>query len=196
MKIIIITSPDHVANETGSIIKLLDSGLIHRVHLRKPSLDETRTRLLIESVPDEYRSAISLHDHFNLAKEYGIGGIHLNSRHPEVPYGFSHGLTSCSCHSIQDVNRAIRELSTDYCFLSPVFDSVSKTGYKGRITSDDCRQLATEGLLDGKVFALSGVTPEKIPLLKEAGFKGAAILGAAWSVPDITDFLNKLKNYL
>lgn len=198
MKIIIITSPGYVKEEIGSIARLLDSGLIDRIHLRKPSLDEADTRRLIESISPAYRPSITIHDHLRIAKDLGIGGIHLNSRNPFPPKERFSGLISRSCHSVVELRETAMASSppVDYCFLSPVFDSISKKGYKGSITPQDFRDMSSAGLLDERVYALSGITPERIPILKEAGFKGAAILGAAWESPSIGDFIKRLRPYL
>ena len=68
----------------------------------------------------------------------------------------------------------------DYLFLSPIFDSISKRGYLSQFSIESLQNAAEEGLIDGKVFALGGVTQAKLPLLHELGFGGAAMLGAAW----------------
>ena len=61
--------------------------------------------------------------------------------------------------------------------LSPVFDSISKQGYRSAFDPDSLRPW-----LEGKrVVALGGVTPERIPLLRDAGFSGAAMLGYFWN---------------
>ena len=66
-------------------------------------------------------------------------------------------------------------LGLDYRFLSPVFDSISKPGYLSAFTEEDLR-----GHVDADTFALGGVTPDKLELLEQLGFGGAAMLGAAW----------------
>lgn len=193
MRIIIITSPVAVEGETASICRLLDSGMVDRLHLRKPSLTEVDTRLLIERIPERLYPAISIHDHHRLASEYGLGGIHLNSRNPFPPDGSFSGFLSRSCHSVEEVKKALLTDKVDYCFLSPLFDSVSKNGYKGAIGDAECQTLSSEGLLTERVIPLSGITPERLPEVARLGFKGAAILGAAWETDSIDDFINRLR---
>ncbi|MCM1022083.1 MAG: thiamine phosphate synthase [Muribaculum sp.] len=187
MRIIVITSPEVVPGETGAIVQLLDSGAVWRVHLRRPSADEETMRKLIDAIPAEFHSRLSLHSHFNLAKEYGIGGLHLNHRSPTLPEGFK-GLVSTSCHSIDDI---CRYPAADYMFFSPVFNSISKPGYKAAFSAEQLRQ-AVE-LAPNKLYALGGITPELLPEVKRIGFEGAAMLGYVWnciSRGDINEFID------
>lgn len=196
MKIIVITSPAEVKDEGEAIGRLLDSGVVERIHLRKPALDAMETRRLIESISPGHYPRLSLHDHHDLACEYGLGGIHLNNRNPSLPADSQGHIISRSCHSAAEVAKALTTGRTGYCFLSPVFDSVSKPGYRGRIAPEDCRDLSSAGLLDERVFALAGITPENLREVRALGFLGAAILGAAWEDSSTDNFLNRLKQNL
>lgn len=68
----------------------------------------------------------------------------------------------------------------DYCFLSPIFNSISKPGYTSSLTAltDLQPYLATARY---PVIALGGVTPDVFPQLADAGFSGAALLGSIFS---------------
>lgn len=176
MRIVVITEEGFAKGEAAAVRQLLDQGA-DRVHLRKPGAAEADVRRLIESLPEEYYPRLTLHDRLPLAAEYGIGGVHLNSRNPEVPDGFD-GLVSRSCHSLEEVAAHSRE---DYVFLSPIFDSISKSGYRSAFTREQLRVAAEEGIVGPRVAALGGVRPEHLPLLREWGFGGAALLGCVWS---------------
>lgn len=121
MRIIVITDTSFAASEAESIRILLSEG-VDRVHLRKPQSAEADMRRLIEALPPELYPRLTLQDHLHLAGEYGIGGVHLNARNPEIPAGFG-GLISRSCHSFGEIASHPTE---DYLFLSPIFDSISK----------------------------------------------------------------------
>lgn len=176
MKKIAITLPDFIPCEAQAIVRALESGY-DRVHLRKPGSAIQDMAALIGKIPAEYRQSISLHDHLGLAVEHGLGGVHLNSRFPEKPAGFN-GLVSRSCHSIDEA--AACKDACDYVFLSPVFDSISKEGYCSGFTSGQIRQARDCGIIDSKVYALGGITPEKTDMLEEMGFGGGAMLGYVW----------------
>lgn len=175
MKIIVITQESFFRDETSIIETFLRNG-IDRVHIRKPSSSETEFRSLIESISPKYYDRLSVHDHYPLAKEYGLGGVHLNSRNPS-PSMRCVPVISCSCHSIDGLMSAT---DCDYRFLSPVFDSISKQGYRHAFSPEELKSAADSGIIDSSTVALGGVTPDKLPLLREIGFGGAAFLGAVW----------------
>ena len=175
MRIIVITDTSFAASEAESIRILLLEGA-DRVHLRKPQSAEADMRRLIEALPPELYPRLTLQDHLHLAGEYCIGGVHLNARNPEIPAGFG-GLISRSCHSFGEIASHPTE---DYLFLSPIFDSISKTGYRAEYAPDELRKAFAQGIINPRVAALGGIRPEHLPALKEYGFGGAAFLGYIW----------------
>ena len=130
--LVIITEPGFFPGEAEALRRLL-GGLECRVHLRKPGSAEEDMRRLVESLPEELRPRLTLQDHLLLAPEYGAGGVHPTSRFPEIPPGWC-GLVSRSCHLLDELAMC---RDADYMFLSPVFDSISKSGYASAF-SDSC----------------------------------------------------------
>ncbi|GAB6982779.1 thiamine phosphate synthase [Prevotella dentasini] len=177
MLLIAITSPDFFPEETMIIPKLLDWG-ISRIHLRKPTASYQDCARLLSALPSECYSRIVVHDHFGLAHTFPLHGIHLNRRNPVAPQGFT-GSVSCSCHSLNEAEQA--KSRCNYVFLSPVFDSVSKSGYRSAFTPDTLTAAACRGIIDSKVVALGGVSADRLPTLKSLGFGGAALLGDIWN---------------
>ncbi|WP_419526413.1 thiamine phosphate synthase, partial [Alistipes putredinis] len=94
----------------------------------------------------------------------------------EIPAGFG-GLISRSCHSFGEIASHPTE---DYLFLSPIFDSISKTGYRAGYAPDELRKAFAQGIINPRVAALGGIRPEHLPALQEYGFGGAAFLGYIW----------------
>lgn len=180
MKVIVITSPEFVTDEAEIIRILLCEGA-DRVHLRKPESSEKDFRRLVEAVPEQFRKRLTFQDHLPLATEYGAGGVHLNARNPQVPDGFC-GLVSRSCHSFGEVSEHSGQ--SDYLFLSPIFDSISKQGYSSHFSEQQLMEAGHDGILGPKVIALGGILPKHLPLLGKYGFGGAAFLGYVWK--DVT----------
>ena len=183
-----ITSPSPVRGEAAAIRRLFDCGL-DRLHLRRPpsaqvSEGEARDdcRRLLDSLPDDIVRHTVVHDYFDLARDYPLGGIHLNGRHPEPPVwmaGIDRPLTvSASCHSLAEVSA--RQAELDYVFLSPVFNSISKQGYASAFTAAELARAAAAGIINGQVIALGGCCADTIPLLRQWHFGGAALLGDVW----------------
>ncbi|MDE6382675.1 MAG: thiamine phosphate synthase, partial [Muribaculaceae bacterium] len=163
--IIVITSDKAVDDEAKKIETLLRNG-VDIVHLRKPDWSLREVRDLIESIDYRCRNRIRLHGHFELLNEMNLGGAHLNHRNPVAPATAK--AVSRSCHSIDELERTA---GFDYVTLSPIFDSISKSGYTSRF------DLASIGddIIRRRVVALGGVTAESLLSLYEKGFIGAAV---------------------
>lgn len=179
MRTIVITPEELFDGEAAAICRMLDAGA-RRVHLRHPGATQAQMAAIIQAIPADLRSRLSLHDRFELAVPMGVGGVHLNSRNPQAPEGFT-GLVSRSCHSIAEL---AMYPDADYLFLSPVFDSISKVGYTAHFSADEL----SAATLGRRVFALGGVRPRRFSELERLGFGGAAMLGAAWRPFRLADF--------
>lgn len=189
MKLIVITTPHFFEGESLMLSALFREGM-EKLHLRKPRSDKEELRALLEALPPEYHSRIVVHDHFSLASEYQLAGIHLNSRNHTIPEGFK-GSVSRSCHSLQEVedNRQL-----DYVFLSPIFPSISKEGYGSNFSTEVLRDAASQGIINEKVVALGGLCEQTIPMIRDLGFGGMAILGALWGETPETLQINTIIN--
>lgn len=190
MRLIVITPETPVTAEAEAIMTMLDRG-VERVHLRHPRLSADDVAAIIGKIDAQYRYRLSLSDFHELASCYGCG-IHLNGRNPRAPEGFD-GTVSRSCHSVAEATTAAP--MTDYRFISPVFNSISKQSYTAAFTPGELRRAFDDGLLDGDTFALGGVSADTMALLRDTGFSGAAVLGAAWgdgSREDISQRINRL----
>ncbi len=193
LRIIVITDTPFLRSEADTVSMLLDEG-VERVHLRKPGSDESDMRRLIESIDPRLYPRLTLQDHLPLAAEYDIGGVHLNARNKSVPDSFG-GLVSRSCHTFDELSRCTGE---DYMFLSPLFDSISKRGYRAAFTADSLRRAAARGIISRRVVALGGIEPRHLPQLCDLGFGGAAFLGYIWQTPsqqELRQRIRKIVNY-
>ena len=173
MKLIAITQPSMIEDESSCIRRLFESG-IDIVHLRKPDADIEQCRRLLRELSDEERRKIVIHDHHELINEFDLKGLHFNKNITIVPGDYK-GFKTRSCHSFEEVMKYKNDY--DYVFLSPIFDSISKVGYKSAFTDEILREASSKNIIDNKVVALGGVTFDKIPYLKVLNFGGAAMLG-------------------
>ena len=173
MKLIAITQPSVIEDETRHIHELLEKGF-DIVHLRKPNSDIEQCRSLLRKLSDEDIRKIIIHDHHKLINEFDLKGLHFN-KNVSLPPDDYKGFKTRSCHSFEEVIKYKNDY--DYVFLSPIFDSISKAGYKSAFTDEMLRDTCVKGIIDDKVVALGGVTFEKISYLKELNFGGAAMMG-------------------
>lgn len=165
-----------IRDEVSRIVDLLQDKGFDYLHLRKPEASAAEIKAILKEIPASLHPRIWLCDGIELAVEFDIAGIHLSPRItciPERRINVTRG-----CHTLEELDYPLPSERMDmmFQFLSPVFDSISKPGYRGKFPPgklpDDIRRK--------KVVALGGVTPARCPELKEAGFYGAAMLGAAW----------------
>ena len=176
MMTIVITLPTPCIGEAERIAQLLQSSA-DLVHIRKPGYSAEETERLILSIPEVFRNRLVLHDHHEFATTYHLHGIHLNSRNPTSPQGFTLSV-SRSCHSLEEVKEWKDRCS--YVSLSPIFDSISKQGYHSAFTREEILQAHADGIIDSKVMALGGVTFRRMEEVASMGFGGGMILGDAW----------------
>lgn len=178
---IVITKPAFFPGEADAIANLLGKEVADLVHIRKPFSAKADFENLIYEIPEELHSRLVVHDHFELADKYGLFGVHINARNPFPPIGWQ-GCVSRSCHSLEEVTEW--KAKVDYVSLSPIFDSISKIGYFSAFSHIELLKAADEGIIDGKVMALGGITFNRLDEVRCMGFGGAMILGDAWRSQD------------
>lgn len=175
MQLIVITLPHFFEGEAEAMCLLFDAGL-NVLHLRKPRCNENELLTLLNQIPASFHNRIVLHEPFACINQFRLKGIHLNSRNKNIPEGFT-GSISRSCHSLDEI--AVNKPS-DYVFLSPIFDSISKEGYSSNFTGSELREACRNGIITSRVIGLGGIDENTIPHITEMGFGGVAVLGGIW----------------
>ncbi|WP_158563251.1 thiamine phosphate synthase [Chitinophaga silvatica] len=166
----VITAPHFIRDEVSIITDLIHAGA-NRVIIRKPDWKPEEYELLLNQLPSSIYSKILIRNHYQLAEQYCLAGIHWN----QTPT-FTTGKEHCTgIHNINELTEKDRRFNT--LLLSPVFDSISKPGYKGLHACKIETQNRT-------VLALGGVNHTNIASLKNWNFNGAALLGAIWKHPE------------
>lgn len=176
MKLIVITTPQFFEGEAEAVTSLFQNGL-EILHLRKPGASAEEMEYFLRQLPMEYMPRIVTHEQFQLASVFGLKGIHLNGRNPQIPFGYK-GHISCSCHSLEEVLKHKSDCS--YVFLSPIYDSISKEGYSSAYSCDTLKKAQQAGIIDSNVMALGGISLEHLPEIAALGFGGAVLLGDIW----------------
>ena len=111
MKIIAITTPKVINEDTFLIKNLLERG-IDFVHLRKPDADINECRKLLAQLTQEERSKIIIHDFSELYVEFSLKGIHVNRNVTSLPHGYN-GYKTRSCHSLEEIIKYKNGKGTD-----------------------------------------------------------------------------------
>lgn len=177
MKLIVVTAPTFFVEEDKIITALFEEGL-DILHLRKPETPAMYSERLLTLIPAKYHKRIITHEHFYLQEEFSLMGIHLNTRNPKEPHDYS-GHISCTCHSLDEVLN--KKHFYDYLFLSPIYNCITKSGVTSGFTAEELRQAGKSKVIDSRVMALGGITPDNILEIKDYGFGGAVVMGDLWN---------------
>ncbi|MCC3151768.1 thiamine phosphate synthase [Hymenobacter sp. BT770] len=189
MKLILLSPSHSVADEVPLVSEMLGLGLA-RFHVRKPGWSQDEIAAYVAGIPARYHARLVLHSHHALVSELGLGGVHLTAaaraalatRPPLRP-----GQTlSTSFHTLAEISQHRRRY--DYVFLSPIFDSLSKEQYPAafdlQAVAAVLRQLPRRTTYAPQVVALGGIEAHRLATVQQAGFAGAAVLGAVWQSSD------------
>ncbi len=74
---------------------------------------------------------------------------------------------------------------SQYVFLKNIFDCIEFKDEKSSFSLNQLELAAKEGLIDKKVYALGGMSPENVKIAKALGFGGIVICGDLWNRFDI-----------
>ena len=194
MKLAIMTRPTFFVEENKIIEALFEEGL-DDLHIFKPGSSPVYVERLLSLLPEDMRRRITVHDHFYLKEEFDLGAIHLDSATAERPSGYR-GKYSRSCSSLEDLKDAKRK--SRYVFLHNVFDSLSDEHLKATFSSAELAGASRRGLIDKHVYALGGVTLDKVNILRDLGFGGIVVCGDLWNRFDIhneTDYKHIIQHF-
>lgn len=189
MQLVVVSPPGPVAEEGSLISEMLALGLA-RFHVRKPGLSVNQLADYLDVIPKIYHSHVVLHSHHALVGELGLGGVHLTAarRSARTPLpALRPGQTlSTSFHTLAEIRQHRRPY--DYVFLSPIFDSLSKEQYPAAFDLAEVAALLAQLRLrpgySPQVMALGGIEAPRLAAVRQAGFTGAAVLGAVWQSPN------------
>lgn len=176
--IIVIAPEQPVGNESFWINQFFEKGL-NLFHIRKYGLSDAAMQAYIDAVDSQYRKQLVLHSHFHLAADFGVKRVHfkeqdrIQKRH--LPFQDDYTI-STSVHSIVDFNTL--DTQWTYAFFSPVFPSISKSGYG--LENNVLDDLKFKNNVHVRLIGLGGIHENNVHKTIEAGADGVALLGSVW----------------
>jgi thiamine-phosphate pyrophosphorylase len=171
--------------EIETLVSLFENGL-EILHIRKKKFSTQEMEKYILAIPAKYHNRIIIHSHYKLALKYDLKGIHLNSkRRKSLRYRFRFYYYKMRKPNLH-ISTSFNNLSSlfdagskfNYVFLSPVFDSISRSGYQGAFNHNNLAIALAKTNQD--VLALGGVQLDKVERIKDLGFKGMILSGIIW----------------
>jgi thiamine-phosphate pyrophosphorylase len=136
------------------------------------------TRALAEII-GPLRSSLIVHDRLDLALAIDAGGVHRSASRglpvEELRRALGPGRwLIASAHSPEEASTYLAQ-GADVAVLGPIFETPSKPGYGPALGAQAL------GLVQGKVFGLGGVTPERVASCRGAGGYGVAVMGGLFA---------------
>ena len=185
--LLVITPADHLPGETECWKELLSAGA-DAILLRKPGWTEDDYVNLLEQTDPAVYPHILIAQYCQLQQRYGLLGAHFSENlRNSTPPQWLEALRSEGCLLSTGIHHTstlpVMRAHWDLLLLSPVFDSISKPGYKGQVeTGFRLQRDISAG--NARVLALGGVDQNNAGLAQQMGFDGIALLGAVWQEPD------------
>ena len=181
MKLVIMAKPTFFVEEDKILTTLCEQGM-DRLHLYKPKSSPMYSERLLSLLSEDNYKKITVHDHFYLKDEYGLGAIHIDNPEENLPEGYK-GKFSRTCTEISQLKEFKRK--SEYVFLKGSFDSQSEATSKAAYTMYELEAASEKGLIDRHVYALGGISLERIKIAKDLGFGGVVICEDLWNRFDI-----------
>jgi len=149
------------------------------VQIREKDLPARRLLALAESAlkyaPPQGNTRVVVNDRLDVALAACAHGVHLGTRSMPaevvrgmVPGGFVVGV---SCHSLEEA-LAAQAAGADYVLLGPIFATPSKLAYGAPLGLARLREVTARVSIP--VFALGGITPDRLAACREHGAAGIA----------------------
>ena len=167
------------------VSELLDAG-VTAFQLREKDLSEIELIKLAQPIAElchNYEAKLFINTHTSVAKDVGAAGVHLPAkaasvdtvRETETGDNFYIG---CSVHSLDAANR--REVEgADFLTYSPIYPTASKPGYGPAVGTASLAEVVEGVKLP--VFALGGITPDRVQECLAAGAFGVAVMSGVMS---------------
>lgn len=199
MKLVVISSTKGTYPETKIVTEMFDNGL-ETFHLRKPSFNKKKMGEYINQIPEPYWHKIIIHSKHILAIKFNLGGIHFTKKHRKnklrswltkkyIKQSIPKIKTTTSFHSLESLIETDKKY--DYVFLSPVFDSISKSKYQGKFKDQNFNVFLKK--VNQKVYALGGINASKVEKVKSMDFQGIALHGVIWESENPIKTFNEIK---
>ena len=182
--LVVISYPTAIADEANIINALFEAGL-EILHLRKPEAHVDDLRELIEKISPQFHHQIALHQHHEMAGDFGMNRLHFTEAkrkemsEEELTALKANTILSTSIHQTEAYNTL--SSSFEYTFFGTVFNSISKQGYTSTLNDDFIFPVKKN---HPKVIAIGGIDATNIQKVRDMKFDGIAALGTIWQKPE------------
>lgn len=155
------------------------------VILREKDLTESEYEELAKRVI-EVCPSVTLHTYTDTAKRLGIKKVHLPFSALKRNMDFE--TVGVSVHSAEEA-KAAEEMGADYVIAGHIFATDCKKGLAPRGT-DFLREVVNSVAIP--VYAIGGITPDNIGMVKQAGAMGACIMSGFMKCENVKGYTEEL----
>lgn len=199
MKLIVISSSNHVEDEVKIVTQLFEAGL-ETFHIRKHKLSTGKMRDFIKSFPNHFHNRIVIHSHHKLAGKFNLKGIHLTKTHKKrkwrtwfilkmIKLKNPDIILSTSYTTIGQILEKNQDYDYSYAFLSPIFDNFNSK-FQGGFTEHSLKSALQKTSLP--VIARGGVDINSIEKAHSIGFAGLAFYTSIWQKENKVEEFNRI----
>jgi thiamine-phosphate pyrophosphorylase len=178
------------------ISEILDVG-VKAIQLREKDLEDVTLFKLAKPISDlckTYNAHLFINNNTKVAVDVGAAGVHL----PDIDVSIdkvkaesdSDFLIVCSIHGIDAAKKREAE-GVDFITYSPIYPTVTKPEYGPAVGVANLERLIKQ--INLPVFALGGVTPERVGECLGVGASGVAVMSGIMSPIDAAQ---RAKKYL
>ena len=185
-KLYVITDRQLCAPRTlyDTIHELLDTG-VSAVQLREKDLIDTEYIKLATSLCKlchTYSAQLFINSRIKIAMEIGADGLHLPGNFASVQKVIEETnrrfIIGSSVHTLTEAKQRETE-GTDFIAYSPIYPTLSKPGYGPAVGLEELRKVTET--VNIPVFALGGITSERVSECLDAGAYGVAVMSGVMS---------------
>ena len=181
MKLVIMTKPTFFVEEDKILTTLFEEGM-ENLHLHKPQSSPMYSERLLSLLSENYYKKITVHDHYYLKEEYGLGAIHIDNPEENLPDGYR-GKFSRTCTKVSQLKEFKKK--AEYVFLNGVFKSGPDSTLFDIHSEKEIEDAASKGLIDRHVYVTGNISLENINIAKDLGFGGVVVNEDLWNRFDI-----------
>ena len=164
--------------------ELLDNG-VTAIQLREKDLSGDELIHLAQPIAElcrNYKAKLFINTDTRVAHNIGADGVHLPENSESVgsvkAYVGNDFYVGCSVHSIDAAQKRESE-GADFLTYSPIYPTASKPGYGPAVGVESLAKVVVPVQLP--IFALGGITPERVAECLAAGAFGVAVMSGVMS---------------
>jgi len=186
-----LISDRHQVHPNHTLHSAIDAALqggVKAVQLREKDLETADLLALAQSLRQltrQYHAKLFINDRIDIALAVDADGVHLTETSVSVLDARQQlgndKLIAASTHSLERAQQAEQQ-GADFITFSPIFFTASKAAFGEPQGLDKLRSICDKTSLP--VFALGGITPQRIQSVSQAGAAGIALISGILASPN------------